>query len=286
MFYFHLSSTGDDACLPKDVRAVYNPDSFYKFQTSFCAGFMIQAIFFDFNGVIIDDEPIQMKAYMDVLAVEGITFTEKDYYDALGMDDVTFVRTIAERAGRQIDDELLNSLIERKTELHRQLIEDELPLFPGVVTFVKATSRHYQLGVVSMARRVEIDHVLERAHLENAFTVIVSAEDAQACKPDPSCCNRVLEMLNEKRREARQLPLLAQECLVIEDSPPGIQAARAAGMRTLGVTNTVTEEALRAADADVVTHNLADWTVDAVHHVFGVKQNPRTQNSEERQLLF
>ncbi|HYO92358.1 MAG TPA: HAD-IA family hydrolase, partial [Pyrinomonadaceae bacterium] len=63
-------------------------------------------------------------------------------------------------------------------------------------------------------------------------------------------------------------PVLAQECLVIEDSPPGIQSGRAAGMRTLGVTNTVTEEQLRAASADVVTANLYDWNADAVHHVF------------------
>lgn len=229
---------------------------------------MIQAIFFDFNGVIIDDEPLQLKAYQEVLAPSGVAFTEKDYYDALGMDDVTFVRAIAEKAGKQLDDETMGVVIERKTELHRELIAEELPLFPGVVTFIKATSRHFALGVVSMARRIEIDHVLERAGLKHAFTVIVSAEDASACKPDPSCCNRVLELLNDKRLEARELPLLPRECLVIEDSPPGIQAARSAGMRSLGVTNTVSEDALRAAGADIVTHSLADWTVDAVHHVF------------------
>jgi phosphoglycolate phosphatase len=229
---------------------------------------MIQAIFFDFNGVIIDDEPLQLKAYQEVLAPSGIIFTEKDYYDALGMDDVTFVRTISTQAGKPLDDETTSRVIESKTELHRKLIEEELPLFPGVVTFIKATALHYQLGVVSMARRVEINHVLERAKLNHAFTVIVSAEDARACKPDPSCCNRVLELLNERRREMRELPLLPRECLVIEDSPPGILAARAAGMRSLGVTNTVSEDALRAAGADVVTNNLADWTVDAVHHVF------------------
>jgi beta-phosphoglucomutase-like phosphatase (HAD superfamily) len=62
--------------------------------------------------------------------------------------------------------------------------------------------------------------------------------------------------------------LLASECLVIEDSPPGIQSGRGAGMRTLGVTNTVTESELRAAGAEVVTASLADWTVDAVHHLY------------------
>jgi len=64
------------------------------------------------------------------------------------------------------------------------------------------------------------------------------------------------------------LPLLANECLVIEDAPPGIESARAAGMRTLGVTTTVNEPALRAAGADIVTPNLSDWNPDAVHHLF------------------
>jgi len=61
---------------------------------------------------------------------------------------------------------------------------------------------------------------------------------------------------------------LASECLAIEDAPPGIESARSAGMRTLGVTNTVGEAALRAAGAEVVTHSLSDWTVDAVRLVY------------------
>jgi beta-phosphoglucomutase len=229
---------------------------------------MIHALFFDFNGVIIDDEPLQLKAYQEAFEPEAVTLTEKDYYDALGMDDRTFVRTIFERAGKPLDEDAMRSVIERKSDLHRRQIEDELPLFPGIVTFVKHAARRYQLGISSMARRVEIDDVLKRARLDHAFTVIVSAEDARACKPDPCCYQRALELLNDKRRAMSQPPLKAGECLVIEDSPPGIAAGRAAGMRTLGVTNTVSEEALRAASADVVTRSLADWNTDAVHHVY------------------
>jgi beta-phosphoglucomutase len=229
---------------------------------------MIQAILFDFNGVIIDDEPLQLKAYREAFGAYQITITEEDYYGLLGTDDKAFVRATFERAGKRPGTEMLTAVIERKSALHRASIQDSLPLFPGVLTFVKAAARPYALGLVSMARRVEIDDVLERAHLDTKFTVIVSAEDVHAHKPDPYCYERALELLNEKRRAARLLPLLPTECLVIEDAPPGIKAGRAAGMRTLGVTNTVSEEALRAAGADVVTAGLADWTVDAVHHVF------------------
>jgi beta-phosphoglucomutase len=230
---------------------------------------MIRAILFDFNGVIIDDEPLQMKAYQELLQGEGVSLSEADYYDCLGMDDATFVRAAYARAGREVSDEQLQTLVERKTEKHRELIEGELPLFPGVVTFVKSAARVWQLGVVSMARRVEIDHVLSRAGLKQAFSAIVSAEDVSACKPDPACNLRALELLNERRRAAGQPQLAAAHCLVIEDSPPGVESARAAGMRTLGVTNTVAEQKLRAAGADVVTASLFDWTPDAVYHVFG-----------------
>jgi HAD superfamily hydrolase (TIGR01509 family) len=230
---------------------------------------MIQAIFFDFNGVIIDDEPLHMQAYREVLSLEGITQTEEQYLSMLGMDDVTFVRTAFERAGKPLSEDKTHAVIAREADAHRKMIEDELPLCPGVVTFVKAASRRLDLGVVSMSRREGIDYVLGRARLTDAFRVVVSAEGAPACKPDPWCYERALELLNRKRREARKLPLLAKECLVIEDAPPGIKSGRAAGMLTLGVTNTVSEELLRDAGANVVTHSLADWTVDAVHHVFG-----------------
>ena len=230
---------------------------------------MIQAIFFDFNGVIIDDEPLQMAAYKDVLAEQGIDLTDSDYYSALGMDDKTFVRAAFARAKKKLTDDVLKLMMEGKTLRHRKLIEDELPLFPGVVTFLKATSRHYSLGLVSMAVQTEIQYVLERGRLLSLFSVIISAEDVGICKPAPDCYRIGLEKLNEKRQVERRLPVLASECLVIEDSPPGIESGRKAGMRTLGVTNTVSEEQLRAAGAEVVTASLADWTVDAVCHVFG-----------------
>ncbi|HEX8141488.1 MAG TPA: HAD family phosphatase [Pyrinomonadaceae bacterium] len=234
---------------------------------------MIQAILFDFNGVIIDDEPLQLEAYREAFAAHNIKITDEDYYSLLGSDDAAFVRAIFARSGKVPGGDVLNSVFERKSELHRAAIRESLPLFPGVVTFIKAASRRYQLGLVSMARRDEIDYVLERAQIKMNFTVVVSAEDVRACKPDPCCYERAFELLNEKRQAARQLPLLPEECLVIEDSPPGIEAGRSAGMRTLGVTNTVAEAALRGAGADVVTTSLADWTIDSVHHVFDTSRH-------------
>ncbi|MDQ3135040.1 MAG: HAD family phosphatase [Acidobacteriota bacterium] len=229
---------------------------------------MIQAILFDFNGVVIDDEPLHMKAYQEVLRGEDITLTEQDYLDSLGMDDVAFVRAAFARAGKMLEVDTLNGLIEQEGTLHRELLGDELPLFPGVVTFIKAAARRFTLGVVSMARREQIDYVLERAGLAKSFSVIVSAEDVTACKPDPACYRRAFELLNQLPHHAGQFVLKPYEVLVIEDSPPGIKSARAVGLQTLGVTNTVAEAALRAAGAAIVTPNLSDWSPDAVELVF------------------
>jgi len=229
---------------------------------------MLQSIFFDFNGVIIDDEPLQMKAYQESLQKLGITLTTEQYYGALGTDDRAFVGAVFKREAKELSEHDLQSIIERKSELHRELIKDEIPLFPGVVTFLKAASRRYALGLVSMARRKEIDYVLERARLGELFTVMISAEDVRNHKPDPECYRLALERLNVKRQKDGLPSIAPKECLVIEDAPPGIESACAVGMRTIGVTNTVSENELRAARADFVTRSLADWTMDAVHHLF------------------
>jgi len=238
---------------------------------------MIRAILFDFNGVIINDEPLYLLAYQDALREQGIELTDADYYGALGMDDKTFVRAAFENAQRTLTDEVLNAVLDSKGVRHRQLIENELPLFPGIITFLKATSRHFSLGLVSMAVLSEIQYVLERADLLSLFSVIVSAEDVNACKPAPDCYRIALERLNEKRRAERRDPLLASECLVIEDSPPGIVSGRQVGMRTLGITNTVSEGQLRAAGAEVVSANLSDWTVEAVRQLFGEEKRKRAK---------
>jgi beta-phosphoglucomutase len=229
---------------------------------------MIQAIFFDFNGVIINDERIHLKSYRQVLTGKGIELSDEDYFQSLGMDDVGFVRAAYARANQTVDDKTMRELIEREHALHREFIKDDLPVSSGVVAFIKECARHYDLGIVSMAERSEIDHVLHLAGISDQFSIFVTAEPGRNHKPAPDCYQHALEFLNDKRRAARKLPLLPNECLVIEDAPPGIQAARAAGMRTIGVTTTVDAAALRATGAELVTPNLGDWNVDAVHHLF------------------
>ena len=229
---------------------------------------MTQAIFFDFNGVIINDERIHLKAYREVLQAEAVELTDDDYFASLGMDDVAFTRAAFARANKPLTDELMRSVIAREHAKHREMIAADLPVQSGVVAFIKQLARRYDLGIVSMAERSEIDHVLNLAGIAKQFSVIVSAATDLNHKPAPDCYLRALQLLNDRRRSRSKSPALAAECVVIEDAPPGIEAARAAGMKTIAVTTTVAEQKLRAAGADVVTPNLADWNADAVHHLF------------------
>src|SRR3954453_2613490 len=148
---------------------------------------MIQAIFFDFNGVIINDERIHLKAYREVLTAESVELTDEDYFASLGMDDAAFVRAAFSRVNKPLTDELARDLIDREHALHRELIAQDLPVQSGVVAFIKQLSRLYDLGIVSMAERSEIDHVLDLAGIHDQFSLIVSAAADLNHKPAPDC---------------------------------------------------------------------------------------------------
>ena len=201
-------------------------------------------------------------------AAEGLTLTEEEYNACFGMDDRAFIRAAYARAGRAADEAAQFAVMERKTAAHREMIAGELPLFPGVVTFIRGLRRRFGVGLVSMARRVEIDHILERAGLADAFDAIVSAEDVTAHKPDPQCYLLGLERaahVVHKKGNPKPPP---RRCAVIEDTPAGIQAALNAKMRAIGVANTVTPAELRAAGAEAVLHTLADANAETIYSLF------------------
>jgi beta-phosphoglucomutase len=229
---------------------------------------MIKAILMDFNGIIINDEPLQMKAYQEILKTEGIELTEEDYYKCLGMDDATFIEAAYQRAGKEPEANKVLEITQAKTNRWRDIIADELPIFAGVENFIRKMEKDFALGIVSMARREEIEFVLEKANLADCFSVIISAEDVTACKPDPQCYLEGFNLIDAARMRRGSNPMVHGDCLVIEDSPPGILSARRAGLKTLGITNTVAAKALREAGADAVSVNLDDWMPGSVREVF------------------
>jgi beta-phosphoglucomutase len=230
---------------------------------------MIKAILMDFNGVIIDDEPVQMKAYQEVLKAEGIDLNEEEYYSSLGMDDRSFVAAAYKRAKKKADKGKIDEITKGKSSKWREMVEKELPLFDGIGDLIARMSREFSLGIVSMSGRREIEYVLERSGLGKHFKTIVSAEDVRNCKPDPECFRIGFRQLDAARTIEGHLPITHEECLVIEDSPQGISGACMADLRALGVANTVSAGELRAAGAEAVATDLRDWTPESIRRVFG-----------------
>ncbi|MBK6589811.1 MAG: HAD family phosphatase [Acidobacteria bacterium] len=229
---------------------------------------MIKAILMDFNGVIIDDERVQMKAYQEVLKADGIDLTEEDYFSSLGMDDKTFVANAYARAGRSVEPSQVEELIAAKSAKWKESVSADLPLFDGIPNFIEKMSREFTLGIVSMSRRHEIDLVLEKSGLAKFFATIVSAEDTSKCKPDPECFRNGFRQLDAIRTAGGHLPMTHSECLVIEDSPPGVIGGRLADLPVLGVTNTVSAERLREAGAGAIAKDLSDWMPESIRRVF------------------
>jgi HAD superfamily hydrolase (TIGR01509 family) len=205
---------------------------------------MVSAILFDFNGVIVDDEPQHCDALVATLAEYGVELDRESYYrDYLGFDDRECFRFTFDRLGRQLDERGLAEAIERKHGHYERALRASMRLVPGAADFVEnAALDGYQLGIVSGALRREIELVLELAGLRPHFAEIVAAEDVAACKPDPLGYLRL--------REALDVP--PARCMVLEDSLPGLAAARAAGMRCVMLTTSHPEAACAGAGADAV----------------------------------
>jgi HAD superfamily hydrolase (TIGR01509 family) len=201
---------------------------------------MGSAILFDFNGVIIDDEPQHCEALIATLAEYGYPLDRETYYrDYLGFDDRECFRFTFARDG-EVTPVRIAAAIERKNEHYSQAIRSHMRLVPGAAEFIEAAADEgHRLAIVSGALRREIELVLELAGLRPHFSVIVSAEDVSACKPDPQGFNLA----------RRAIGLAASRCVVVEDSLPGLAAARAAGLRCAMLTTSHAEDALAAGDA-------------------------------------
>jgi HAD superfamily hydrolase (TIGR01509 family) len=197
---------------------------------------MLRAVIFDFNGIIVDDEPIHFKLFQRVLGEEGITLTEADYYARyLGFDDRgAFTASYFENS-RPLTDAKVAELINRKAAYYQEAIRNHVVIFPGVKSLIGELAPKLPLGVASGALRHEIETILSTAGLLKHFVAIVSAEDVTQGKPEPEIFLKTLEKINAQAADRDRI--IAAECFVIEDSKEGIKGARRAGMKCLAVTN-------------------------------------------------
>lgn len=228
---------------------------------------MLRALIFDFNGVIVDDEPLHFALFRDVLAEEGLSLSEDQYYaHYLGFDDRGCFTAVLERAGREPAADFIMRLIARKAAYYQTRIRrDGFPIFPGATKLIAAAhDAGLELGLVSGALRDEVDGALEQIGLRRNFKTLVTAEDVKRSKPDPEGYLLALDRLNSQPPLPSRL-LHPHEVIAIEDAPAGIEAARGAGFSTIGIAHTYPRSEL--GDADRSFETIAELDLDAVREV-------------------
>jgi beta-phosphoglucomutase len=208
---------------------------------------MFRAIFFDFNGVVVDDEPYHLASFQYVLKEQGVELSRETYYSHyLGMDDHDCLQAAARDQNKVFSEALIEELIAKKAIHYEQSLKNHVPFVPGVIDFIRKLEQDCYLAVVSGALRREIEMLLTLGNIRDCFNVIVAAEDVQHGKPSPEGYQKAFDSLNRDYIPQHQI-LLPSECLVIEDSIWGIQAAQAADMAAVAVTTSYAQEDLPGA---------------------------------------
>jgi len=217
----------------------------------------MRAILFDFNGILVDDEPIHQELALRVLAEEGIELSEDQFVEfCLGRADRASFPDVLRHERGESDPALVERLVARKTSYyHSRMRADGFPFFAGARELVEAASdAGLGLGVVTGALQAEVEAALEQMGVADRFKTVTTAEDVERGKPDPEGFLLGLRQLNTRPPLPARL-LHPHEVLAIEDSIAGLEAARAAGLATLGVAQTFAADRL---DADRVVESLAE----------------------------
>lgn len=212
----------------------------------------LKAVLLDFNGVIINDEPIHQELIGDILINENLRPDNLEFQDfCLGRSDRSCLRAILKQRGRIVSEKYLDNLIQKKTQAYQQRLEqlDILPIYPEIAEFLaKLQENSLAIALVTGALRQEAELVLEKSGIAQYFSLIVGGDDITQSKPQPEGYLLAVERLN----------LQPSECLAIEDSYSGIEAAKKAGISVVGVANTYPLHMLQRR---------ANWTVDSLEEL-------------------
>jgi beta-phosphoglucomutase len=215
----------------------------------------IQAIVFDFDGVLADSEPIHLRVYQELLGPSGVTLTKEAYCERyLGFDDEGAFRQMASDFNLLLGDEEIELLIVAKARRFEEIVSGTNVLYPTAVACVERLGAKWPLGIASGALRADIDLMLKGAGLSDRFRFIVSAGDTDETKPAPDPYLKAADLHG----------LSPSVCVAIEDSRWGLQSAKAAGMRTIAVTHTYPRDEL---SADRVVDSLDEITISLVEQM-------------------
>lgn len=207
---------------------------------------MTKAVLWDLDGVLVDTAPFHFQAWQELFQSVDKGFAEADFRRTFGLrNDAILGDILGELTPAEVE-----RLAQRKEELYRDKVEGRVTAIPGAMDLLRRLQeRGSKMAIVSSTPRENVRVVLRSLGLEGVFGAVVAEEDAPKGKPDPQGFLVAAEKLG----------VATGECVVIEDAPGGVEAAKRAGMRCIGVTTSRPREAL--AGADLVVDSLEEATV-------------------------
>ena len=218
---------------------------------------MLKAVIFDFDGVLVDSELLHFEAFNHILLPLNVKMSKQQYFDKyLGLSDEELIRTVNKEQKLILSESQVKQLLAEKAVIFKTLAVSHASIIEGVPGFLKMLSDNkIPMAVCSGALKAEIELILKGAGLRDYFDAIVSAEQVKKGKPDPEGFLLALKLLNKKSKQQIQ----PGDCIVIEDSRWGLEAAKNAGMHPVAVTNSYSADQLKPADKIVA--NLGELTL-------------------------
>jgi beta-phosphoglucomutase len=201
---------------------------------------MLKAIIFDVDGVLVDSMRFQADAWVKAFNEVGITITRRDIYELEGSNDSRLIKAIFEKAGREHEPWHLEQLPEKKREA---LEFDRIQPFEGIPECLRELKQHFKLAMVSGSNRDTVEKIGNK-FFPGCFDVIINGSDLERGKPDPDPFLKALEKLD----------LTKNECIVVENAPLGITAARRAGLYCVAVASMLEPEMVQHADLVLKDH--------------------------------
>jgi beta-phosphoglucomutase-like phosphatase (HAD superfamily) len=213
----------------------------------------VVATLLDFDGVLVDSEPVHLAAFNDVLAPRGIKIEEREYAEHfLSLDDAGVFRAALSRQGVTVREEEVRGLVAAKSPRFMVRFADAFRVFPGATDLVVRRAARGPVGIVSGALEREIVFALDKMGIRAQIAFIVSAERTPVSKPDPAPFRVAL-------REVERLSP-TETAVAVEDSIGGVLSAKGAGLRCVGVAHSFGQAELLKAGADAVAQSLASLT--------------------------
>ncbi len=215
-------------------------------------------VIFDMDGVLADTGPIHYESWVRLAKQIKVKFSKKFFNLTFGQQSVTITR---ELVGPKIKQEIVEKWANLKELYYREMVKDELKPLPGALVLIKVLhARNFKLAVGSSGPPENVDLLLSTLSIKDYFDVIITAAEVKNGKPAPDVFLIAAEKLNIK----------VDNCLVIEDAPVGITAARKAGMSVIALRTTHCN--IDLLDADMVVQNLSSINLNDILELLDIKK--------------